>query len=161
MSLPAFRSPYHSPDVRGPHLQLEGGRHAVACLERVGLWSLAMRMKIDEAGRHDEPRRVDGRAARQAVAGDRGDLPAADSDVADAVQARLGIEHAPVRDDQIKILGAEQRRHAQCEPEQHGTPYTVAHCVSLLPQPGRTKVVTRNGSSVSSAASGRPSFQLK
>ena len=157
MSLPAFRSPYHVADVRGPHLELESGRHAVTCLKRVRLWSLAVRMKIDEAGRNDEPCRVDGRAPCQAVAGNRGDLPAADSDVTDAIQARLGIEHAAVRDDQIKVLRREQRRaRTVAKSEQHGTAHIRLRIVYVcLSQPGRDEGCSpRNGSSVSSAASG-------
>ena len=104
-------------DIRGAHFELERGGHTITRLKPVGLRRLTVRVKIDEAGSDDESRGVDGRATRQGIGRDRDDFPAADADISDLIQARLRIDDAAVRDHQIEVLSAKQRREADRDPD--------------------------------------------
>ena len=47
---------------------------------------------------------------RQSVCGDGGDRPAADADISNGVEVRLGIEHPAVGDHEVEGLPAQQRQ---------------------------------------------------
>ena len=93
-------------DVAGADLELERGRHAVAHHQPVRFLLLSVLVQVDEPGRDDETRRVDHARARERRDGDRFHATAANADVADRVEIRLRVHHAPVGDDEIVRRGA-------------------------------------------------------
>jgi hypothetical protein len=97
-------------DIGRAHFELERGGHPAAHLMAIGLWSLAVGVKIDEAGRDDESSSVDDRPTREGGSRNRRDGSAADADISHLVQARLWINDTAVRDHQIKGLRVEQCR---------------------------------------------------
>ena len=63
-----------------------------------------MLVQVDEAGRDDVTGGVDDARAGERRLGDRRDRAAADADVAHGVEARLGIHHPAVGDDEVVAL---------------------------------------------------------
>ena len=97
-------------DIRRADFQLERRRHAIQRLEAIAFAVLAVRVQIDEAGRHDFACGVDGRAARQSIRGDRRDASGVDADVPDTVEAGLGIDDAAASDHELEGLLSRRRR---------------------------------------------------
>ena len=94
--------------ARDTALHLERRGDPVTGLELVGAVRLPVRVQVDEAGRDDQPRDVDQDLAREGILRDRDDLPRADPDVADRVEARFGVHDAPSRQhDVVGVLGGE------------------------------------------------------
>ena len=67
----------------------------------VALVVLAVGVEIDESGRHDEPRGVNGVATAERAGADRGDPPVDDPEVADGVDLGRGVHHPAAEDDAI------------------------------------------------------------
>jgi hypothetical protein len=116
-------------DIAGADFQLEDARHAVESRVAVVLRVLAVPVQVDEAGRHHEPARLDPAIPLQRRRVDGDDLPCADADVPHRVEARLGIQDAPVRDDEVQLLRlcggerqGEQKDREEDQTSAHGVP---------------------------------------
>ena len=113
-------------------LQFERRRDPVAGLVSTALRILAMGVEIDEAGRHDQPRGVEGLARGRRRSGDLDDDASADRDVADGIEPALGVHHPAAGDQQIEPVrvgsgsaGACQTNHRR--QRQHAERLTVHH----------------------------------
>ncbi len=89
----------------GSRLQFERGRDAVHQLEVLAQGRWGMGMQIDESGCDDEARSVDPTIAGEGRLGYSDDPVAADSQVPNAVQARLWIHHPAMIDHQRVVVG--------------------------------------------------------
>ena len=91
---------------RDTAFKLQRGGDPVPGLELVGAVGLPVRVKVDEAGRDYEAGYVEHDLAGEGVLGYRGDLPVADADMANRVEARFGVHDAPARQhDVVEVLG--------------------------------------------------------
>src|SRR5438876_6104146 len=79
-------------------------RHAVVCIVAVALGILPVDVEIDEPWGDDETAHVEGLARGERLRCDGSDAIAPDGDVAHGVELRLGVEHAPAREDDIVRL---------------------------------------------------------
>src|SRR6266699_3444271 len=134
-------------DWVGPDLQFQRGRHAVVRIVAVALRVLPMRMQIAEPRRHHEAVHVEHLSRLERLDRDGCDPALPDADVARGVQARLRVEHAPAREDEIERLaprpsparrerdhGKENRyvgRHHESV-RGHAGPYVRAHTARWL-----------------------------
>jgi hypothetical protein len=73
-------------------------------LHAVGRNRLAMGMKVDEAGSHDQPLRVDHTLGAAEIGADRDDLSVRDRDIGDAIMAAFRIDDPATGDQQSAHL---------------------------------------------------------
>ena len=79
-------------------LEVERRRHPVERLHAVGRDRLAVRVQVDEAGRHHQPGRVDHPLGAAEPGADGGDLPIHHRDIADRVHPARRIHHPAAAD---------------------------------------------------------------
>jgi hypothetical protein len=89
-------------DVAGADLELQRSRHAVGRFPHVIGRRLPMLMEIDEAGRDDQPARVDRRAALKRASADGADDATADPNGSNGVRIGLRINDTSVSDHEIE-----------------------------------------------------------
>lgn len=88
------------PDREHAGFEIERRRDAVERLHAIRGERLAVRMKVDEAGRNHEPRRVDHPLGTAKPRSDRGDLAVHHRHIANRVHSAGGIHHPTARDHQ-------------------------------------------------------------
>ena len=90
--------------VSGPDLELKTAGDTVLNHQSIGFLKLAMRMQIDEPGRHDEAGCVDFPVSPHPIVANRCNPSVTNSYVAHRIQARFRVHHAATLDDQFILL---------------------------------------------------------
>jgi hypothetical protein len=116
-------------DVRGSDFELEHARHAVEHGVAIVFSILSVAVQVDEPGGDDQSLCVDAPLTLKRFRIDRDDPPAADADVPNAIDARFGINHAPVLDDKIEIVGRGRARDCPSEPHQDRQTFEASEVV--------------------------------
>ena len=118
-------------DVPGPDLELQRGGDAVEREHAIVLVVLSVRVQVDEARRDDEAFCIEGGLAGDRRRRDRFDLAVPNPDESRRVEARLGIDHAPVGDHDVvlRLLRTGDRPQRQ-EYDQHRR--ESAHHISIF-----------------------------
>lgn len=86
---------------QGARLELERGGDPVERLQPLARDVLAVAVQVDEPRAHDEPRGVDGGGSGKGLLADLPDGTAGDPDVADRIEAGLGVDHPAAAEDEV------------------------------------------------------------
>src|SRR5207247_5727636 len=111
---------------------------------------LGLAEQIDEAGRHDEVRRVDAGAGRRAIQPANGrDAIANDADVAAEPRTAGAVDDAAVGDQDVEMAAGRglrttgrERRERRCHGDERGRAKDCAHGGKCYPNPAPSCVVT-------------------
>lgn len=102
-------------DGRAAGLEVERARHPVACTEPAAGEGLGVAVKIDETRGHDQSSRLYHSRPTELTLGHCGDRATGDADVADGIEARLGVDDDSVANHEVELghtttLDAARRR---------------------------------------------------
>ena len=107
-------------DVGGADFHFQSGGHAVEGFDALAGGILAVLVQVDETGSNDEAGGMNDAASVERRSGDGGNLAVANADVADGVEASLGINDAPAFDHEVVLLGGGNgccEGESECEEE--------------------------------------------